>query len=298
MEKAFSELEGFTEQKEDIRSLFLTKKYFKDQNIKFRESGKILCFVGPAGVGKTKFAKVIAKAMGRPFFKINVAGESDPQIIIVEKMGESPIKGSPKDALLHVLDPEQNQEFRDKFLNIELDISRITFILTANSLDGLSEPLKNRLKIVKLKGYNEMEKLSIGKLEIENVFRETYGNAKRDLFEMNDDTLRVLIGKVKEEGVRQLKKEIENIISHFFGQLALRHEKGEPENKIVIDENKVNQIVSDPKKKDKDEENENAESERRIRELENEIRELRDKTNYSGKNLDNNNSKSNSVGLP
>ncbi|MCE8159176.1 MAG: AAA family ATPase [Candidatus Moeniiplasma glomeromycotorum] len=308
VEEVFKQAEGFTKQKEEIKYLLLTKKYFKDKGIKVNEEGKILCLIGPPGVGKTFFAGKFAEALGRKFFSINVGGENDPEVIFgsdpkyqrtkvgkiiqaiqetkscdpvilldeVEKSGEDKMKGtSLKDALLHVLDPEQNENFRDKFLDIPIDISQVTFILTANDEEKIPGPLKSRLEIIRLKGYKEPEKLQIGKMIIEKIFSENYDNANRNLFEMGEAALKTLIAKTKEEGVRQLKIEIKKIICWCFAQWAQQHEKGHSETKIVIDENKVNELV--PEDSDKKEESEEDKLRKKIEELEEENENLKKK---------------------
>jgi len=223
----------------------MLQKYAKQKNINVAQRGKILCFVGPPGVGKTRFAKKLAMAMNRKFFRINVGGESNPQIIVgsepnflgsrvggiikairetdsrdpvilideIEKAKEKHQEGSLKDVLLHVLDPEQNKEFTDKYIDVAVDISEITFVLTTNDETKIPGPLKHRLEIIQLKGYNETEKFNIGKIIVDETFQENYANANRNLFEIEDEALRTLIKKnEKEEGVRQLKRGIEEII--------------------------------------------------------------------------------------
>jgi ATP-dependent Lon protease len=204
-----------------------------------------LCFVGSPGVGKTFFSKKYAKAMGRNFFKINVGGEGngnfivggkpehvgaklgqiikairetdsrDPVILIdeVDKTNERGGENNLRDTLLHVLDPEQNKSFVDNYIDVAVDISEITFILTANDEEKIPGPLKSRLEIVKLKGYDEEQKITIGKMIINETFQENYDNANRDLFEMEEEALRTLIQKNKnDEGIRQLKINLEEII--------------------------------------------------------------------------------------
>jgi len=221
------------------------QRYAKAKNINLASKGRILCFIGPPGVGKTFFSKKYAKAMGRKWFKINVGGESnsnlivggksehigakvgeiinairetdsrDPVILIdeVDKTSERGEESGLRDVLLHVLDSEQNKAFIDNYINVAVDISEITFILTANDEEKIPGPLKSRLEIVRLKGYNEAQKIEIGKIIINETFQENYGNANRNLFEIEEEALRTLIQKDKnEEGVRQLKINLEEII--------------------------------------------------------------------------------------
>jgi hypothetical protein len=306
VEQIFGKVYGFTKQKEEIKNLLLTKKYLEVKGIGDKERGKVLCFVGPPGVGKTFFASKFAEALGRKFYPINVGGASstiiitggeemwvgaksggivdaivktescDPVILLdeVEKSSKEGHHGSIENALLHVLDPEQNQHFMDHFLDVEIDISRIIFILTANEITKIPDPLKNRLEIVKLRAYEESEKLEIGKITIDKVFSEDYENNNRNLFEMTEEALRVLISKTKDEsGVRQLEGKIKKIISWCAAQWARQLEKGEEEEKIIIDEDKVNEIISeDPEKKA---ENEETKLREKNKELEEEIKDLK-----------------------
>jgi ATP-dependent Lon protease len=250
IEQTFSGLYGFEKQKEEAKSLLLLQKYFKAKGIKDPEAGRFFCLVGPPGTGKTHFARKFAEAIGRKFFKINLGGASDAAIIRggkahfrsseegdiikaiadtesrdpvvlldeVDKTGFSFGGGSIENALLHVLDPEQNRNFKDEFLGIEIDISFFTFILTANDIAKVPEPLKNRLEIIRLKAYTEEEKFKIGKMTIGKILSESYQNKNKDLFEMTDGALHTLIGKVEEEGVRQLERKIKDLIRWAFAQ--------------------------------------------------------------------------------
>jgi ATP-dependent Lon protease len=178
IEQVFSKVKGFIKQKEDAKSLLLIRKYFKAKNIKASEKGKILCLSGPPGVGKTYLGSKIAEVLGRKFFHINVGGEGSEQIIngsrtlvgskvggIIQAIQETkscnPIilidevdkikqdmQSGLINSLLHALDSEQNQEFNDLFLDIKLDISQITFILTANDLEKIPEPLKTAWRLL------------------------------------------------------------------------------------------------------------------------------------------------------
>nr|CAG8435674.1 12340_t:CDS:2 [Entrophospora candida] len=218
IERAFSELYGFTKQKQKLKDLLLLQEIGKAENIDVSEGGKALCFVGPPGVGKTHFAQKFAEATGRKFFGIDLGGASSS----VEKPGKDPHHGAIEDALLKVLDSNRNRNFRDQFLNVEIDISRITFICTANKLGKISEPLKNRLEIIELKGYSKSEKIEIGKLTIEKIFRKKFKNKNRNLFEMTEGGLRALVSKTNEEGARQLESKIEDERADITPDLAAR----------------------------------------------------------------------------
>ncbi|CFW92764.1 Putative ATP-dependent Lon protease [endosymbiont DhMRE of Dentiscutata heterogama] len=303
--QSFAEVEGFAKQKEDIENILMFERYAKAKNINSTQKGRILCFVGPPGTGKTFFAEKIAEAMSRKFYRINVGGTSNPQVITgsepnfvgsrvgqivnairetdsrdpvilideVEKGGKSHQEGNLTDALLHILDPEQNEEFTDHYINVTVDISEITFILTANDLDKIPSPLKSRLEIINLKGYNEEQKAKISRIIIDKTFKKYYDNANKELFEIEEEALKTLISKTKEEGVRQLKQKIEEIIRWCFGQWARQNEKGETETKIVINKEKVNEII--PEEPEKKEETEEDKLRKHIEELEKENEDLK-----------------------
>src|SRR6185436_10439613 len=194
--------------------------------------------------------EIFAKALGRKFYRINLGGAGsaiiitggeemwigakqgqivnaiietqtcNPVILLdeIEKPGKDTHHGTIENALLHVLDPEQHEHFKDHFLDVEIDISQITFIATANELEKIPDPLKNRLEIIKLKEYKEEQKIQIGKKLIDKIFRKDYENSNKDLFEMDEEALRVLIRKSKEPGVRQLEKKIKKVISWCISQ--------------------------------------------------------------------------------
>ena len=211
----------------------------------------ILCFVGPPGVGKTSLGQSIARAMDRPFVRVSLGGVHDeaeirghrrtyigalPGNIIqaikkagsrscvmmldeIDKMGRG-IHGDPSSAMLEVLDPEQNSTFRDNYLGVPFDLSRVVFVATANMLDTIPGPLLDRMEIISLAGYTEEEKLEIAQRYL--VRRQLEANGlKPEQAEIDVEALRLIIKQyTREAGVRHLEREIGKVLRNVAVQIA------------------------------------------------------------------------------
>jgi len=243
------------------------------RKLKQDSKGPILCFVGPPGTGKTSLGKSIARALGRSFVRLSLGGVHDeaeirghrrtyvgamPGKIIqgmnqakssnpvfmmdeVDKIG-SDFRGDPSSALLEVLDPEQNDSFRDNYLGVSFDLSKVLFITTANILDTIHPAFRDRMEILTLTGYTEEEKVQIARRHIVAKLLEEHGLSGADLV-LSDDVIRTIIRDyTREAGLRNLEREIAALCRKTTMRFAMGRRKS-----VVLTAAKVRSLLGPPR---------------------------------------------------
>ena len=245
--------------------------------------GSIICLVGPPGVGKTSIGKSIARALGRKFYRFSVGGMRDeaeikghrrtyigampgkliqalkfcktanPVIMLdeVDKIGKS-FQGDPASALLEVLDPEQNKEFLDHYLDVRFDLSDVLFIVTANVLDTIPEPLKDRMEVLRLSGYVMQEKIAIAKKYLIPRHRKEMGLKAKQVNFTSKGLRGIVNGYAREAGVRGLENSIKTILRKVAFQIVKamtgkgKAAKTAQEKRYTIDDKCLKEYLGEP----------------------------------------------------
>ena len=256
---------GLGKVKERIIEYLAVRNLKQKRNPNQSVRGPILCFGGPPGVGKTSLGKSIARAMGREFIRLSLggvrdeaeirghrrtyigalpgrinqnikkAGTNNPVFMLdeVDKLG-SDFRGDPSSALLEVLDPEQNHSFNDHYLELDFDLSKVMFIATANNYGNIPPALRDRMEILEFSGYIQDEKLQIAKRHLVPKQVKENGLTKSEV-SLDTNSIKELISSyTREAGVRQLEREIANVLRKVAREVVEKEEK-----KIKVTKSKV-----------------------------------------------------------
>ncbi|MBM4266199.1 MAG: endopeptidase La [Deltaproteobacteria bacterium] len=249
-------------------------EYLAVQQLVGSIKGPIICLVGPPGVGKTSLGKSIARSTGRKFVRVSLggvrdeaeirghrrtyigalpgkiiqsmkkAGSGNPVFLLdeIDKMSTD-FRGDPSSALLEVLDPEQNTSFNDHYLDVDYDLSKVMFITTANTLERIPRPLQDRMEIIRIAGYTELEKLNIAKKYLIPKVREANG-LKEDNIEFSDNAVLGLVRHyTKEAGVRSLERELASVCR----KVAVEVVNGDRDGHIVVNSKSLSKYLGPEK---------------------------------------------------
>lgn len=264
---------GLKEVKDRIVEYLAVRKLKKDSK------GSIICLVGPPGVGKTSVGRSVAHALGKEFFRFSVGGMRDeaeikghrrtyvgalpgkiiqglkitktrsPVFMIdeIDKMGSS-FQGDPSSALLEVLDPEQNHAFRDHYLDLPFDVSSVFFIVTANTLDTIPAPLRDRMEIIHIPGYIDSEKLEIAKTYLVPKSLASNGLKKSQVKYTRDALTAIAESYAREAGVRNFEKYLDKIHRKIATSLVLGEiEHNAKPERVVVDKPSLEKYLGKPR---------------------------------------------------
>ncbi|MCP4868298.1 MAG: endopeptidase La [Proteobacteria bacterium] len=252
-------------------------EYLAVQAMVEKMKGPILCLVGPPGVGKTSLARSIARATGRDFVRLSLGGVRDeaeirghrrtyigalpgkliqrlkkcgsnnPVFLLdeIDKMSAD-FRGDPASALLEVLDPEQNSAFNDHYLDLDYDLSRVFFITTANTLSGIPIPLQDRMEIIRLSGYTEMEKLAIARQYLVPRQMEDHG-LTADHVEIRNTAVQEIVRRyTRESGVRNLEREVGSVCRKVARKVLTDRARDEETHEIITPQ-RIHKLLGVPK---------------------------------------------------
>ncbi|MCI5727417.1 MAG: endopeptidase La [Clostridium sp.] len=258
---------GLDEVKDRIIEFLAAKKF--SGSLK----GPIICLVGPPGVGKTSIARSIARAINRKFVRMSLGGIRDeaeirghrrtyvaaipgriiyslkeakamnPLLLLdeIDKIG-SDVKGNPADALLEILDSEENKAFRDNFLELSVDLSNVLFMTTANSLDTIPRPLLDRMEIIEVSGYTYEEKFHIAKEHLIKRLQKEYKYTDEQLKISDSSINEVINGYTRESGVRNLERTLASLVRKSLAELLKKNKAS-----ILVNTKKVHQLLGAPR---------------------------------------------------
>jgi ATP-dependent Lon protease len=265
---------GLEQVKERITEFLAVRKLTQDQGMSGAMGAQILCLAGPPGVGKTSLGRSVAKAMGRNFVRVSLggvrdeaeirghrrtyigafpgrivgamktAGTTNPVILLdeIDKMS-SDYRGDPASAMLEVLDPEQNKDFTDHFLDMPYDLSNTLFITTANYLGNVPRPLRDRMEIIELTGYTEHEKVGIGKQHLLPKQLAAHGLEAKQLEIPEKVWHRIIRDYTREAGVRSLERQLATICRKVARDVVKNQGKAKAPQKIRLTEARLEEYL-------------------------------------------------------